>query len=120
MYLEYPENQWAMCNAGMFMIPKKYRTSVYFNHLIKIEKKFFHWIKYEDQSILTLWCQYFNIPISNEVKYNFQTTFETLKHIDSKDIKIVHFSGIKPDKEEFLKWNWINNQESLKNLFERY
>lgn len=119
MYLVYPENEWSMCNAGMFMIPKKYRTSIYFNHLIKIERNFRDWIKYEDQSILTLWCQYFNIPISNEFKYNYQTTFDSLD-FEKNDLSIIHFSGIKPDKKEFLKWNWINNHDSLKNLFENY
>lgn len=120
MYLTYPEKEWSMCNAGMFMIPKKYRTEVYFNQLIKIERLFCDYIKYYDQSILTLWCQYFNIPISKEVKYNYQTSFDTLNNISVNDIKIFHFSGIKPDDPEYLNWNWTREHNLSKSMFEEY
>jgi len=118
----YIKSEDDMVNAGMFVIPKKYRTDMYFNTLLNLGREFSDYIKYADQSIISLWCKYFNIPIADHLGYNYQSTSSSLYNFGVKDIKIVHFSGIKPDDEKYLDWNWVNKDFAIetKKLFDEY
>jgi lipopolysaccharide biosynthesis glycosyltransferase len=120
--MEYPKQQ-DMVNAGVFMIPKSYRIPDQYWILLKITEAFGKYLKYADQSALSLWCIKNKIKASEQYQYNFQTPlftkflmpryngyldigwFLSKKSILNK-VDIIHFSGpIKPDSKKFLKWN---------------
>jgi len=112
-----------MANAGVFVIPKKYRNINHYNTLLKLGYEFNDYIAYADQSIISLWCHYNNIPIVQDYTFNFQTTFSTLMNkFKLEDLSIIHFSGYKPDSDDYNNWNWVS--EKFKkwslDLFKRY
>lgn len=129
--LVMPEQE-DMVNAGVFVIPKSYRTANQHHLLLSLIRAFAPYVKYADQSILSLWCMKNKIQISDEYQYNFQMPVfnkrftsrykgnldvgmffskrrEVLSHID-----IIHFSGpIKPDTREFLSWKLMGRYAKL-------
>jgi len=137
--LAYPKHD-DMVNAGIFMIPKAYRTKEYLNSLLEITKDFGSLLVYADQSALSLWCLKNGISPSEEYQYNFQFPLfnKSLKpryegHIDVggyfslkndilNKIKIIHYSGpIKPNYPEFMSW-WLMGKYSklFKEYYQRY
>lgn len=130
-----------MVNAGVFMIPKKYRNEHYLKSLLEITKDFGPLLVYADQSALSLWCLKHNIPVSEEYQYNFQTPIfnkffksrysKKLFHIGSyfsrnvgilDNIRIIHFSGIlKPGDPKFLSWKLMGGYSTLfKDTYKKY
>lgn len=133
--IKYPEGQDSMANAGVFMIPKKYRTNFYYLLLCELSKKFIKYSAYADQSIISLWCNVLNIPIQSEYHYNYQPSFGSLRNLGSPphSARIIHFSGpYPPDTKEFLNWDWAGDnakyfneiylryQEAYKDLLKKY
>jgi len=107
--IKYPDGPNSMANAGVFMIPKKYRTPFYYNLLCDLSKDFIKYCAYADQSIITLWCNVLNIPISQSYLYNYQVSFGSLRDVGSppQSARIVHFTGPNaPDSDKFLSWDW--------------
>lgn len=127
-FLRYPDGRHDMGNAGVFMIPKKYRTRMYFEKLLDIHAEFIHYAAYEDQSIISLWCHYFNIKIMSNresLKYNVQPSNYSVPDFDIplQEAKILHFSSPKkPGTEEFENWNWIPEfqKQSMMELYQYY
>jgi lipopolysaccharide biosynthesis glycosyltransferase len=129
--LRYPEHE-DMVNAGVFLIPKAYRTKHYLDSLLKITNDFGPFLVYADQSALSLWCIENDITPSSDYQYNFQMPvfnklfrsrykgnlsvggyFSYKKDILDK-IKIIHFSGIlKPDRAKFNKWGLMGRYAKL-------
>jgi len=126
-----------MVNAGIFMIPKKYRKREHLKFLIDITNDFKDLLVYADQSALSLWCIKNNITPSEEYEYNFQTplfeksyrsrykgklslgSFFSLRKDIINKIKILHYSGpIKPDIIKFRKWNLMGRYANL--FYEQY
>jgi lipopolysaccharide biosynthesis glycosyltransferase len=121
-----------MVNAGVFVVPKSYRTADQYRLLLKLTHSFAPYLKYADQSALSLWCMKNKIQISDAYQYNFQmpvfnkffmsrykgnldvgTFFNKKKEILSQ-IDIIHFSGaIKPDTRKFLKWTLMGRYAKL-------
>lgn len=118
----YMDENIEMVNAGMFIIPKKYRTRMYCNKLFDLGHTFNDYIKYADQSIISIWCNFFNIPISPILFNNFQSTLSSICCYDWRLINILHFSGIKPDDEKYLNWNWLDSEFAIESqkLFYKY
>jgi lipopolysaccharide biosynthesis glycosyltransferase len=129
--IKYP-NQEDMVNAGIFLIPKVYRTKSYLDSLLRITNDFGPFLVYADQSALSLWCIENSITPSSDYQYNFQMPlFDKLlrsrykENLDvgcyfnfKKDIlnkiKIVHFSGtLKPDRIKFNKWGLMGRYANL-------
>lgn len=105
----YPNN---MINAGVFLIPKSYRTGMNFNLLWDITRKYNEYLMFADQSAITLWGFSRNIRFSNDIRFNFQCAFfhyPIMAHEDFKDIEILrdvyilHFARYKPDSLLFKK-----------------
>ncbi|MBA4054101.1 MAG: hypothetical protein C0490_05255 [Marivirga sp.] len=101
---QYPYN---MMNAGVFLIPKSYRTNVNFNLLWEITRKYNDHLMFADQSAISLWCFSQNINFSNDIRFNFQCAFfhyPIMSHADFKSIEILrdvfvlHFARYKPDQ----------------------
>jgi hypothetical protein len=112
-----------MCNAGVFLIPKNYRTKENYDLLISLTNEFEKYIKYADQSIISLFCHILNISIHNNVYYNFQPHFLNYKdrNYDFNEIKILHFAAVKPDTIHFQVWWRLNGiSEKFYNLWNSY
>lgn len=93
-----------MANAGVFVIPAKYRTPEYLRSLLEITCKYNRHLKLADQSAISLWCHINRIPVSNQYQYNFQGYFYTgvLNDFDYTNIHIMHFAaGWKPESPLF-------------------
>ena len=128
-----------MCNAGVFVIPRKYRTVMEHRYLYKIISRYNEYISYADQSIISIWSHLKGIRYSEEYQYNFQVPlFDKLfrsrykdfglKSIWHKDISfldnihILHFSGPrKPTTSGFKKWPLLGRYgQGLSDLFYSY
>lgn len=85
----------SMANSGVFLIPKKYRTPMYYQKLIAIAEKYHRYVAFSDQSIISLWCLSENIVFHAEYENNCQIRFFYYKDIciAIDDIRILHFSG---------------------------
>lgn len=90
-----------MINSGFFLLPKKYRTQVHLAQIWNIIATYNDYIQYSDQSIISIWMHLNGIKSSDLYQYNFQTQFilkDTLQLLGADNIKIMHYSGWKPDK----------------------
>lgn len=127
-HMTFPDGPHSMANAGMFMIPRKYRTEMYIETLIKLDVELREFFGYNDQSAISLWCRYFNIPIRREIKdleYNVQPPQFSIpgNRVKLENAKIIHYSGLtKPHMPEFDDWNWVPTREriELKEIYETY
>lgn len=92
-----------MGNAGIYLIPKKYRTEKYYQDLIRLAEKYHHHVSYGDQSIISLWAHLQKIAITDEYEYNCQIRFLYDKSITLKveNLTIIHFSGEAKDIEKY-------------------
>lgn len=100
-----------MCNGGVFLIPKKYRTEKNYNELIDITIRYNNNLQYADQSAITLWCYFNNIDISDNIEFNFQPHFFNYENnkYELDDIYIIHFASKKPDTLGFILWWRLHN-----------
>jgi len=90
-----------MINSGVFILPIEYRTKEHLEKLWAISKTYNEYLAFADQSVISIWMKINNIPISNEYQYNFQTQFllkDTIHKVGADNIKIMHYSGWKPDQ----------------------
>jgi len=101
-------------NAGIFVIPKKYRTKENLNQLLNISKDLSIYLKYADQSAINLWMIKNNIPVSDKIEYNFQPHFFNYQDnmYELKDVKIIHFAAKKVDTIQFILWWRTKNLSS--------
>lgn len=121
-----------MINAGIFVIPKSYRTRNHLNTLVDITNDFSYLLVYADQSALSLWCLKNDITPNEDYRYNFQIplfdklfrprykkpldigSYISLKNDILDKIKIIHFSGpIKPNYEKFKTWKLMGRYASI-------
>jgi lipopolysaccharide biosynthesis glycosyltransferase len=126
-----------MINAGVFVIPRKYRTMDHLKTLIDITNDFGHLLVYADQSALSLWCMKNDITPNEDYQYNFQIplfdkffkpryksigSYLSLKKDILNKIKIVHFSGpIKPNYEKFRTWRLMGRYANIfLNCYRKY
>ncbi len=105
--LRYPGGMDDMGNAGVFLLPKKYRTPVCLDKMIYLTKRYNKWLNYADQSALSLWCMTQEIPFQKRWEYNFQMPFLIMHDVpvSLSDACVLHYSSTyKPDTEEFRTW----------------
>ena len=98
-------------NAGIFTIPKRYRTVENHTRLLAITNELSSYLIYADQSAINLWMLEKSIEVSNEVVYNFQPHFfncdDNTKNLE--DVKIIHFAAKKADHIQFSMWWRMKN-----------
>ncbi len=104
----YEDLQYTMCNAGVFVVPKKYRTPGYAEELWEIARKYNHYLKLGDQSVISIWCAKHGIQGKHRFEDNLQTAglFYFNQDLEIGDIRgyssgktplnIFHFSYLKP------------------------
>lgn len=98
-----------MCNAGVFVIPRKLRSLQSQQQLVEITNRYNRYLKFADQSAISLWCRKNNIQFSTKYEFNYQITFFN-SQLDRRlrDIYVLHFSSVrKPGTRKFLKWKRI-------------
>jgi len=115
-----------MCNAGVLLIPTKYRTSEHFNQLMDITRCYNRFLQYADQSAISLWCKLNGIEYSNDFSFNFQSVHfgcDDLCGYEFEAIHILHFSSRrKPNTVEFMLWQRIPlvRRKQMAQLFMEY
>lgn len=122
--LAYEDVHYKMSNAGMFIIPKRFRTEANSKMLWRIARRYGEFLMLGDQSIISIWCTIHNIQGKKEYENNLQTTglfyFSMelpIKKLKKKNgIKIVHFNAIKPHTDilERFRSNYMVYDQSYK------
>jgi len=111
-----------MVNAGLFILPKKYRTKEQYEYIYYLANRYNHYNFYGDQTIITLWAFKNNIiPTLNE-NYNFFPLNFNYRSYDLTNVRMLHFICIKPtEPEKFMKWDLLKNGKAeLLELFNSY
>ncbi len=116
-------------NSGVMMIPDKLRNENNERVLLEILKQF-NSVCSSDQEIILLYAMKSKFKISKDFRYNFQLRFFNFKSsfIDnnreileaSKDIRVIHFNGPKPNSINFDTHPWSNGQNYWKAQYYYY
>ncbi len=80
-------------NAWVFLLPKVYRSTNFYEEILNIKQRYKKYIKRADQSIINLWCYKHWWNVSEDYSYNYQHRLINDK-TDFSTIKIVHFNWI--------------------------
>ena len=93
--LTIPNSRTAMINAGIFTLPKAYRTSAQRESLLGLARKYNDHVAYADQSIISLWCWKIGIPISSRFELNCQIRLlvDAAAKVNVNTLAILHYSG---------------------------
>ena len=122
--------QQKMANAGVIMIPPRFRTNKNWIELWQIFKKYNKYLLLGDQSAISIWCALHDIQVKNEYENNFQTEemfsfhtkvpVEDLKQYfdDNGLLNIIQFNALKPHATilERFRNNYTVYWESYKNF----
>jgi lipopolysaccharide biosynthesis glycosyltransferase len=98
--IPYHDQQLKMMNAGVFMIPQRYRTAAQLELLKEITLRYDRFNRFADQGAISLWCQKNDISFNELYQYNFSGFFYTalFEAFDYSNIHIFHFAAEwKPD-----------------------
>ncbi len=109
-----PPERFRMMNAGVFAIPKKYRTRAQFEKLVALTRRYGRFTRFADQAAVSLWCHLNDAPFSTKVEYNFQPSHlcsqellgspEVLGNLPADQIRILHYTWWKPDSIFYRKF----------------
>jgi lipopolysaccharide biosynthesis glycosyltransferase len=94
----------SMLNAGVFVIPKKYRNETYLQQLWNVTRRYNTYLNYADQSAITIWCYINKINISTQYAYNFRIHLlftNILQSFPLESIKVLHYAFWKPTSPQF-------------------
>lgn len=108
--ISFPGHYDDMVNAGVFMIPDRYRNSLERSRLQYLAARYGRYLAYADQSLLSLYCRACGIRYSTRFEYNYQSPFfedENMTY-DFSELKVLHFSNHKPGSTGFLEWERLN------------
>jgi lipopolysaccharide biosynthesis glycosyltransferase len=122
--ITYPGHPDDMGNAGVFTLPRAFRSREHLATLASFAQRYGAYLAYADQSLVSLWLRSLGIRPTSEFAYNFQTPFFTASDVavPREDIRILHFSSDrKPGTRAFEQWNRVGEaREWLVDLFEEY
>lgn len=121
--IPYPFDADDMINAGVFVLPRAWRSRIEQDKLIDITRRYAPWLAYADQSAISLWMRHHQIPIAHTYAYNLQARLlhERDVSLSLDDAAIVHFSDIKPGEPGFRQWHDIRGYaDALEELFTTY
>jgi lipopolysaccharide biosynthesis glycosyltransferase len=114
-----------MCNAGVFVIPKKFRTNQHLRQLLNIRQRYDRFFAHADQSVISIWCRLNAIRYTPRFDFNFQQAMlnSDIKGYDENNVYIIHFSTtFKPNTMGIVRWNRIDfsTKKRLIKLFFSY
>lgn len=121
--LSFPDHMDDMCNTGMFVLPRRLRTAEHQAELVRLASRYGPWMKFADQSAISLWCRAQGISYSTRWELNYQTHY--LAYPDTRlplrRVRMFHFTRHKPDSPEFATWNYAaGHAKRLQRWFRRY
>ena len=115
-----------MMNAGVFIIPARYRRQACFDELYALTETYNAYTSFADQAAISLWCMKNNITFSDEIRFNFQLPFlgntnmfydESIqKNFSTDAVLIAHFTWWKENVyyKRFLEYaDFMRNIESF-------
>lgn len=121
--IDFPGHSDDMVNAGVFMIPRRYRNGEERGRLEYLAARYGAYLAYADQSLLSLYCKFRGIRCSTRFEYNYQSPFftdETMGYA-LRDLKVVHFSNHKPGSSGFMEWERLKGWRTrLTDLYLHY
>lgn len=113
-----------MANAGVFVLPRRYRARQDLARLAQIAARYGPWMAFADQSLLSIWLRGLDIRPTLDFRFNYQTPFLTDPSVTVpfEDIRIFHFSSHrKPGTPAFARWNRVGaERDRLLALYARY
>jgi len=110
-----------MINAGLFVLPKKYRTKETHDYIQYLRDRYNPFNFYADQAIITLWWLKNKIPAMLSRNYNFFSLNFNRVEFDLDPIYVIHFIIIKPCDKEFMEWKLLKRYKNeLSELFNHY
>ncbi len=86
----------SIANCGVFVVPKKCRSSESFETLRYLLKRYGSYIKWSDQSIINLWMAMKKIRVTEGNRFNFQhRLFADPGPVNGlREARIFHFNGV--------------------------
>jgi hypothetical protein len=90
-------------NAGVFVVPQRYRTQSDFEELCRIGKRYEKHLRWADQSVLNLWALKHRFQFRDEYDYNLQCCSLRPAGIP-RTVKIIHLNGMGHTIRIFLMW----------------
>ena len=122
--IHYPAHMDDMLNAGVMVLPRELRSGQTREEMAYLAGRYGEYLNYADQSLISLWSHYRNLPISRDYAFNFQSPFfsDAEIDIDFDDIAVLHFSSHrKPGTQAFMEWERVaGTQERCLSLFHAY
>jgi hypothetical protein len=84
-----------IANAGVFMIPRRYRNRLNFDEMTALLDRYKTHIRFADQTIINLWMRKHDIKPVDDPRYNFliRQPHSALHALGLKNIRILHFAG---------------------------
>ena len=84
-----------MANAGVFVIPKRYRSGRAFEEITALLDRYNTYIRFADQTIINLWMLKHNIKPVDDRRYNFlvRQPHKVLQSLGLENVRILHFAG---------------------------
>jgi lipopolysaccharide biosynthesis glycosyltransferase len=123
--LEKIDDQESLACAGLFMVPRKYRTKKHFSQLISLTTKYSKFLNFADQSAISLWCVKNNIKLSGNFLFHFQNFHLFASKINQNSsellekIYVLHFSFMKPDMRGYAHF-FPPSADVMRKLFFNY
>jgi lipopolysaccharide biosynthesis glycosyltransferase len=111
------EDQYQMCNSGVFVVPRHLRTREHLDQLLHLRRRYRGYCKFPDQSVISMWCYLNHFAYSQRYQFNFQTFMfnSDITGYDEKNISILHFSGpYKPTTLDFSRWGQIDKPTRIR------
>ncbi len=122
--LRFPDRSEDMVNAGVFALPRAWRSPQQIATLARLSQKYGGFFAFADQSLLSLWLMKNDVNPTMNFGDNFQTPMFTNPKVETAldDIRVLHFSsGRKPDTPAFGRWERVGpSKEWLLNLWRKY
>lgn len=106
-FLDGPDD---MVNAGLFTLPRKFRTPGNIALLANLARRYGRYLAFSDQSLLSLWLVAIGGRPTLDFADNFQTPFfsEPDVAVPLDEIRVLHFSSHrKPGTRAFDKWDRV-------------
>ena len=80
-------------NAGVFLVPKKYRTQAHANEILRLALRYKNHLRWADQSLLNIWLASVGIKPVEHVENNYQYSLVRPGPLPDK-IRILHLNGM--------------------------
>ena len=113
--IDYPGDPNDMANAGLFVLPRAYRSPKEMMKLARLSARYGQYFAFADQSLLSLWLLASGRRPTLNLADNFQSPFfgDANRELDLHEIRVVHFSSYrKPGTDAFRQWERLGGMNA--------